>query len=77
MNVIYDDYENALYADDTAIACVCDGLIALEKSVNSILARLLDWCRFSNVFLNPSKFKFIQNIYLKHYFGIEDLRKNN
>ena len=59
MNAIFMNNENVLYTDDTAIACVGDDLIALERSVNSILARLLDWCRFNKMFLNPSKCEFM------------------
>ena len=60
MNAIFMNNENVLYADDTAnIACVGDDLIAPERSVNSIIARLLDWCRFNKLFLNPSKYGFM------------------
>ena len=59
MNAIFMNNENVLYADDTAIACVGDDLIALARSVNSILARLLDWCGFNKKFLNPSKYEFM------------------
>ena len=59
MNAIFMNNENVLYDADTAIACVGDDLIALERSVNSILARLLDWCRFNAMFLNPSKCEFM------------------
>ena len=59
MDAIFMNNENVLYADDTAIACVGDYLIALERSVNSIIARLLDWCRFNKMFLNPSKCEFM------------------
>ena len=41
MNAVFMNNENVLYVDDTAIACVFDDLIALERSVNSILARLV------------------------------------
>ena len=58
LNYICENDENIMFADDTCLTYVHENLQILESHVNSRLAKILDWCRFNKLSLNPTKFEF-------------------
>ena len=48
-----------MFADDTCLTYVHENLQILESHVNSRLAKILDWCRFNKLALNPTKSEFM------------------
>ena len=48
-----------MYADDIAVIYVGDDLAELVNNVNFMLEKLVDWCRFNKMALNPTKCEFM------------------
>ena len=59
MNTIFLNDESVMYADDTALVYVGKELTDLQNHVNDMLLKVVDWCRFNKMALNPSKCEFM------------------
>ena len=51
--------EYIMYADDTVLMYVGENLQSLVSTVNSKLEKVVDWCRFNKLSLNPKKCNFM------------------
>ena len=48
-----------MHAEDTTLAHVGDDLFELENYANQALNKLVDWCRYNKVTLNPLGCEFL------------------
>ena len=59
MHSVLDGNEFVMYADDTAVVYIGDDLAELVNNVNFMLEKLVNWCRFNKMALNPTKCEFM------------------
>ena len=55
MNFLLNDDEKNFYADDTCLVFKGHDHDVLANHMNTILAKVLEWCKFNKLALNPSK----------------------
>ena len=59
MHLVLAGNEFVMYADITAVVYVGDDLAELVNNVNFMLEKLVNWCRFNKMALNPTKCEFM------------------
>ena len=64
-NKLFDEDDHVLYADDTTLVFVGDDLPMLSTNANNKLSKILDYCNFNKLKLNPIKCEYMLVTY-KH-----------
>ena len=59
MNYLFYENENVLYADDLSITIIDSDLDQLASRLNIVLKRVVDWCKYNKMSLNPAKCEYV------------------